>query len=71
MRSMQEVQELLIKLSTLMIREILWRIFQSESNEPEALYLNAGFEGILGVGELTNFQTSVQPNKVMTVKKIA
>ena len=57
--------------STLMIREILWRIFQSESNEPEALYLNAGFEGILGVGELTNFQTSVQPNKVMTVRKIA
>ena len=43
---MQEVQELLIKLSTLMIREILWRIFQSESNEPEALYLNTGFEGI-------------------------
>ena len=68
---MQEVQELLIKLSTLVIREILWRIFQSESNEPEALYLNAGFEGILGVGELTNFQTSVQPNNVMTVKKIA
>ena len=43
---MQEVQELLIKLSTLVIREVLWRIFQSESNEPEALYLNAGFEGI-------------------------
>ena len=68
---MQEVQELLIKLSTLVIREVLWRIFQSESNEPEALYLNAGFEEILEVGELTNFQTSVQPNKVMTVKKIA
>ncbi len=68
---MEEVQELLIRLSTLVIREILWRIFQSESNEPEALYFKAGFEGIREVGELTNFQTSVQPNKVMTVKKIA
>ena len=43
---MEEVQELLIRLSTLVIREILWRIFQSESNEPEALYLNAGLEGV-------------------------
>ena len=62
---------MVIKLGSLVIREILWRILQSESDEPEALYLNAGFEGILEVGELTNFQTSVQPNKVMTVKKIA
>ena len=44
---------------------------KAKKDEPEALYLNAGFEGILGVGELTNFQTSIHPNKVMTVRKIA
>ena len=61
----------MIKLGSLVIKEAMWRIFQSERNEPEVLYLNAGFEGILEVGEPTNFRTSVQPNKVMTVKKIA
>ena len=54
-----------------MIREDLWKVFQSESNVPEALYLKAGFEGIIEDGELTNFQTTVQPNNVITVKKIA
>ncbi len=54
-----------------MIREDLWRVFQSESNVPEALYLKAGFEGIIEDGELTNFQTTVHPNSVITVKKIA
>ena len=38
---------------------------------PEVLHLKAGLVGILAIGGLTNFQTTVQPNNVITVKKIA
>ena len=62
---------LVIQLSTLMSREGAWKVFKIEWDVSKVLHLSAGFVGILVIGKLTNFQTRVHPNRVITVKKIA
>ena len=62
---------MVIELGTFMSREITWKVSQIEWDVSKAFHLSAGFVGILAIGELTNFQTTVQPNRVITVKKIA